>query len=447
LIPFARATLRGYKPGRAQRYLASVLEKVERGEIKRLMVWWPPRHGKTELATKRFPAWYLGRHPDEQVIITSYGADLAADFSGEIRETVNSKVYGDIFPGLKLRSDDRARNKWRLAGSRGGLSSAGVAGVLTGKGANLLIIDDPVKNDKEANSAARRESLKQWFASTAFTRLEPDARVIIIQTRWHKDDLSGWLEECAKAGIGDEWVILNLPAIAEDNEDWGEFGFRLKGEALWPEKYNLSALEQIRAVIGEYWFGALYQQRPRILDGNLLDSRKFWKMTRKDVPPLVKTCRYWDLAFSEKEGADRASGVLCGIDALGRFYILDVIRTREPWPRLSKLIERTSDADGPTVPVIIEANGTQLGYYQEIKDRLKMRRVVKGVPDGSKYMRAALWGSRLEDGIIIAVLGVWNNDFFEECDGFPHSGVDDQIDGVSGSWAFLVGNRVTTGGD
>lgn len=437
--------MRNYAPARWHRYLASKLEAVERGEIQRLMVWCPPRHGKSELTSRRFPAWYLGRNPNHNVILTSYGASLAEDLSADIREAVSNPFFGEVFGGTSLRPDTRARAKWKLAGYRGGLMAAGVEGALTGKGADLLIIDDPVKNDKEANSSARRDALKEWYSSTAFTRLEPTGRVIIIQTRWNRDDLSGWLEEQARQGFGDEWVVVNLPAIADEAEDWEEFGIREAGVPLWPEKYDLEALEKIRRVIGEYWFSALYQQRPRPASGNVLDSRLFLGVARESLPPLVKLCRFWDLAFSERDGADRAAGALCAVDGSGRFYVLDMISYNGAWPKLLKRIQATAEEDGLGVHVVIESNGTQLGYYQQAHDLIRGRIVRAGIPDGNKTMRASLWGSRLEDGIIHAVKGPWFPDFARECDDFPKGKHDDRIDAVSGGWAYLVGARVLSG--
>ena len=151
----------------------------------------PPRHGKSELASRRFPAWFMGRNPDSSIIHASYGQELATDFGRDVREIVNSDEYAKVFEGKKLSQDATAANKWRIADHRGEYFAVGVGTAATGRGADLLIIDDPIKNREEADSLTERERVWGWFRSTAFTRLQPNAKIIVIQTRWHDDDLSG----------------------------------------------------------------------------------------------------------------------------------------------------------------------------------------------------------------------------------------------------------------
>lgn len=438
LIPFCRKTAPFYRPSWHHRLLASRLEAVERGEVKRLAIFMPPRHGKSELASVRFPAWYLGRNPDKRVITCSYGSELALDFSQQTKDVLASEEYQALFSDTHLSRKTNRRDRWKIEGRRGGLLAAGVGGSITGFGADLLIIDDPVKNDQDANSKTIRERNWNWFGATAYTRLEDNGAIVLIQTRWHKDDLSGKLLDMMHGG-GEQWEVLDLPAFATGDEDWGIYGKRSAGQALWQSKYSEADLERIRGVMGEYWFSALYQQDPRLLDGNILDSRLLVGINKNALPPLVKVCRFWDLAFSERDGADYLAGALCGIDAHGRFYILDMMRLRGGWTQNKRRIYQMAQADGQNVHVIIESNGTQLGYYQQVKDELRSHLVYRGDPQGDKPMRASLWGSRLEDGIIYCVRGNWNPALFAEMDDFPHGDHDDQVDAVSGAWAYLVG--------
>ena len=238
-----------YIVGDMHRQICEKLEAVERGEIKRLMIFTPPRHGKSELVSKRLEAWLLGRNPKKQIISASYGADLASDFGRDVRNIVASKEYETIFPQVKLAEDSQSKNRWHT-NHGGSYVSAGVGSAITGRGADLLNIDDPVKDRAEAESETVREGVWNWYVSTAYTRLMPGGSVILTMTRWHEDDLAGRLLEAEKSG-GDKWEVLRLPAIDEH------------GRALWPERYDEKALNGIRAAIGEREFGALYQQNPK----------------------------------------------------------------------------------------------------------------------------------------------------------------------------------------
>ena len=189
LIDFSIITHRKYDPNWHHEELAKGLELVEQGKIRRLIIQMPPRHGKSQLATINFPAWYIGRNPTKEVITACYSADLAQDFGSKTRDLVNSENYHDVFT-TRLREDEQARGKWRTV-EGGTYISTGVGGPITGRGANILIIDDPFKNREEADSEVIREKIWNWYISTAYTRLEKDGAIIIIATRWHLDDLIG----------------------------------------------------------------------------------------------------------------------------------------------------------------------------------------------------------------------------------------------------------------
>jgi hypothetical protein len=213
------------------RLMADLLEAVERGDIWRVMLFLPPRHGKSLLGTLIFAAWYLGCHPDRSIISASYGQQLADDFGRQVRNLVNSPIHRAIFPECRLANDSSSMH--RFATTAGGTYFVvGCGGPTTGRGADLLIIDDPIKGAEDARSKASRDSVHEWYSSVARTRLQPGGAVVLISTRWHCDDLSGRL---LLGDQGENWHVLSLPAIAEVDES-----FRRAGEALWPEKFPLA---------------------------------------------------------------------------------------------------------------------------------------------------------------------------------------------------------------
>ena len=256
-MKFTQYTKPDYIVGDMHRTICDKLERVERGECKRLMIFTPPRHGKSELVSKRLESWMLGRSPKKQIISASYGADLASDFGRDVRNICASKEFRILFPLVRLAEDSQAKNRWHT-NQGGSYVSAGVGSAITGRGADLLNIDDPVKDRAEAESETVREGVWNWYVSTACTRLMPGGAVILTMTRWHEDDLAGRLLEAAKTG-GDQWEILRMPAIGPNNG------------ALWPERYDYEALEKIRKAIGDREFGALYQQDPKPSGASFFD--------------------------------------------------------------------------------------------------------------------------------------------------------------------------------
>lgn len=264
LISFSQILDERYQPNWHHEIIAQKLEearrKVENGQNARVILELPPRNGKSELATIKFPAQTLGIHPDWPIIVSSYSADLAEDFGLKTRDTLSHEHYQAIFQ-TKLRPDTQARGRW-LTGDGGGYTATGVGGAITGRGFKVGIIDDPFKNREEADSEVIREKVWNWYTSTFYTRQEGVSAIILILTRWHLDDLVGRLlkqqDELRAANLSfDEWEVVRFPAIAEKDEE-----YRKKGEALWPEKFDLPALEKIKNAIGIYDWASLYQQNP-----------------------------------------------------------------------------------------------------------------------------------------------------------------------------------------
>lgn len=338
LIAFTRYTKPDYRPAGHHKKIADALERVERGECKRLMIFMPPRHGKSELASRRFPAWFLGRNPDRSIIAASYNSELATDFGREVRDIVATKLFGNVFD-TRLSDNSAAAGRWHTNG-RGGYVAAGVGTAVTGRGAHVLLIDDPFKDRQDADSDIIRERVWRWYTSTAYTRLEGDiapavledddiwadflqeieagdaepfeGAVVLIQTRWNEDDLGGRLLRAQEEG-GDQWEALDLPAIDED------------GQALWPEKFSVERLQRIKAAIGPRDWSALYQQRPTPDEGTYFQRPWFHRHAYAE-PAKAKAARHVyitsDFAVTE-DGGDFTEHAVWGYGSNGTLAQLD----------------------------------------------------------------------------------------------------------------------------
>jgi predicted phage terminase large subunit-like protein len=317
--------------------LNEILLRVVNGEIRRVLITMPPRHGKSQFASEKFPAWYLLTHPDRRVILASYAAEFAATWGRKARAIL--KEFGMRFFEIALKSDSKAADAWEIEGRDGGMQTCGVGGPLTGKGADILIIDDPVKNSEEANSEIIREKTWEWYKSTAYTRLEPRGAIILIQTRWHEDDLAGRILAHAKE-TGEEWTIVNLPAFAEPGDPLG----RAVDQPLWPERYGTSDLEATRKTIGSYWFSALYQQRPVPPEGGMFKKawfryytvdNEFYRLGGGGGLIRQRDCRRFgtmDLAFSVKKTADFTVLIAWAVTPRADLIMLDMVRARMDAP-------------------------------------------------------------------------------------------------------------------
>lgn len=418
------------------RLLIDVLERVASGEIKRLLVQLPPRHSKSELFTRLFPAYYLKRNPSHFVGLNSYSADLAYTLSRAARE--NYIQCGGI-----VKDDAAAVKHWETP-EGGGLWAAGVGGSITGKGANLALIDDPLKNSEEADSEIIREKQKEWYRSTFHTRLEPDAAIIVIQTRWHEDDLTGWLlsEEHAETSEPEKWHIVCLPAIAEPVSGFPdtcsiEPDFREEGEALCPERYDEAALRRIRAK-GERNFEALYQQHPTSREG------LFFHVTQikfVDAAPVEgRRVRGWDKAGTQGDG-DYTAGIKMLKANDGLFYIEDVVRGQWNTADRDKQIRQIAELDSRSVKQVGEQEPGSGGK----ESAENFIRLLAGFPvvtekvSGSKESRADPFSSQVNAGNVRVVRGPWNKDYIEELRTFSHGKHDDQVDASSLAFNELNG--------
>jgi len=315
LLDYARYQMPAFAPSWHHKEICSKLEAVERGEIKRLIITLPPRHSKSLLASEMFPAWFIGRNPGKQMIACSYSAELAGDFGRKVRNTVKQKSFENLFPGVELEADSKAAGKWHT--NKGGVYvSAGIGGSITGKGAHVAIIDDPLKNREEAESPVIREKIWDWYTSTLYTRLMPGGALIVIMTRWHHDDLVGRLLREQDKG-GDKWEIVNFKAISDED-----------GSALWPAWYPVEDLRKIRGVIGTRDFEALYQQEPS--GDTSLGFKTDW-LKYYTVPPdhdLVNFYIVVDPANEKKKESDFTSMWVIGLHRDRNYYLYDGIHDK-----------------------------------------------------------------------------------------------------------------------
>lgn len=415
LIDFTCYTNRSYQAAAHHRLIAEKLEAIERGDIDRLMINMPPRHGKSELGSRRFPAWFLGRNPSATIMSASYNLDKAEEFGGEVRDIVRSHQYRNLFPEVELKEDTRAKGFWRT--SHGGFYiSAGVGTALTGRGTvgPIVLIDDPLKDRAEADSERHRETVKQWYSSVVLSRF-PKA-VIVVQTRWHEDDLTGWLlSEQAKGG--DQWEILELPAIGPDNK------------ALWPEFYPLEVLERVkRSTIPRDW-SALYQQKPAPDEGDYF--KRDWFRYYDEKPKHLRVYGASDYAVTEGDG-DYTVHIVVGIDPDDNLYVLDLWRgqtTSDKW--ISSLLDMVKQWR----PLMwVEEQGQiikSIGPFLEkrMREERTYCRREQVTSSSDKPTRSRSIQARSAMGrVYLPSKASWVADFTSELLMFPAAKHDDQVD-------------------
>ncbi|MCM3294114.1 phage terminase large subunit [Paenibacillus sp. MER 180] len=424
--------------------LDDALMKVSSGEMKRLIVTMPPRHGKSERVSKKFPSWHVGRNPNDEIIVASYSLDLSRGFSRIARDTLSS--HEEVF-GVQIDPKNQSSESWTIDGCRGGVNAAGVGGAITGKGARIAIIDDPVKNAEEANSEVIRAKIWDWYTSTLYTRLTPDGRIIVVMTRWHEDDLVGRLlkkeAEEIKAGTheGEKWTVINFPAIAEDNDYLG----RKVGEPLWPEYgFDLRRMMQIKSDVGSYVFNALYQQRPSAAKGTIF-KREHFNYYREEI---IHKAQYFVLGNGKRyakqdcwcfQTVDTANSV----KTINDYFVVttiwvtpehdllvdDVFRTHIEGPEQKKLLKQMEQRYRVKFQAIEDKTfGTNL--IQECKRDGMTILPVK--VDKDKVTRALPMAARYEVGKVFHREGtLWLDEFEAELMSFPRGSHDDQVDTLS----------------
>jgi predicted phage terminase large subunit-like protein len=406
--------------------LAATLQRVADGDLHRLMVFMPPRHGKSELASRLFPAYYLYRWPERFVGLGSYAAALAYSFSRICRE--NYLQGGGI-----IKDDSGQIQHWETT-KGGGLWAAGVGGPITGKGYHLGLIDDPLKNSQEAFSQTIRRGQQEWYDSTFATREEPGGAQIVILTRWHEDDLAGWLlnrEQMEDNETPEQWHVVNFPAIAEAKPialpptctlepDW-----RSEGEPLCPERYPLPKLERFKK--NPYFWSALFQQRPSPLDGDYF--KRAWWQWYSAAPEGMTVALSFDCAFKETSSSDYVVGQVWG--KLGAdYYLLDQIRDRTDINGTLQMVQSLSTKWPQAKAKLIEDKANGSAVIDLLKRKIPGLIAVQ--PEGGKVVRAVAVSPYVESGNVHLPQGkAWASDFVEECAAFPNGAHDDQVDAMT----------------
>jgi predicted phage terminase large subunit-like protein len=407
--------------------LLTELEAVERGDVKRLIVSMPPRHGKSLTSSVHFPAWYLGKHPDHSIISCSYGQDLSDDFGRKVRNLVSDSLHRATFAACLLSEDSTSMRRFNTTAG-GSYYAVGRGGAITGRGANLLLIDDPLKDLDEAQSEIIRRGLHEWYASVAYTRLQPGGAIVLVTTRWHEADLAGWL---MREHADERWKVVSLPAIAEADDDW-----RKEGEALWTERYPVPVLAEIRAAIGTAAWTSLYQQRPSAAEGQIF--KRDW-FERYSTPPesFTRIIQSWDTAFKSGRENDFSVCTTWG-EAKTGYYLLHLWRARVEFPELKRKVEELAGLWTPSA-VLVEDKASGQSLLQELKaETLLPIRPIR--VDSDKVARAQAVTPLLEAGrVFIPPQASWCDDFLDEVASFPNGIHDDQVDSLTQGLAYLRG--------
>lgn len=405
---------------------------------RRLMVTMPPRHGKSEMCSHWLPVWALALDPRTRIVLCSYEAEFAAKWGRLARRSLM-----EHYPllGARITEDSRAAHRWETH-EGGGMVTAGVGGPITGRGGHILILDDPIKNAEEAMSQRMRDNLWEWWTSTFLTRLDKDAHereavVVFIMTRWHEDDLAGRILASDEAKY---WRHLNLPALAEDDDELG----RAHGAALWPEKFDELALERKHAEVGSRVFSALYQQHPTPPEGSNI-HRAWWRWYDEDPHKIAadadQVIQSWDPTFDNAATSDYAVGQVWARKG-SDFYYLDCIREKMNTPQTIAAIHDLSKAWPQARKKLIEKSASGFAIYQLIQREVHGLMQV-GTKSRSKDVRLT-WGVNsiaavIERGqVFLPRGGAWSSVLVDEAAQFPHAVHDDMVDAMVQALTFLM---------
>lgn len=407
--------------------LADALMDVAGGHCDRLIVSMPPRHGKSQLTSCYFPAWYLGVYPDRNVILTSYNSEYAAEWGRKTRDVISE--FGPELWGISVNRETNAAARWRVAGHLGGMYSVGAMGSLTGRGGELIVIDDPIKNAEEAASETFRNKLYEWYQTVLMTRLQRGGAIVLVMTRWHEDDLAGRLLKAQADGTGDTWRHIKLPAMAEENDPLG----RPMGAALCPELIPQIQLEAIRNSIGEYGWATLYQQRPYPRGGGLFRPERIEIVTEEQLKDeqFEEPVRAWDIASSTALKNDRSAGVKMAYwPRRKKWLIMDAAFGRwAPEDRNNHILQKAL-MDGYDVRVLVEKQPGAAGvdFCNSMTELLSAWSVEHIRANGSKEVRADPFAGQVNIGRVAMLKADWNQELLRELEAFPSGDHDDIVD-------------------
>ena len=452
---FSLYTDKNYMMNWHHELMCEYLDKWVNRKIKRLMIFMPPRHGKSELVSRKLPAFIFGKNPDAKIISCSYSADLATAMNRDVQRIIDKPEYHELFPNTTLNGKNirtvtgsalRNSDKFEIVNHQGMYRSAGVDGGITGMGGDYIIIDDPVKNRQDANSPTLRKKVWDWYTSTLYTRLERNGCILLTLTRWHEDDLAGRLLSAMKKNKdADKWVILTLPANYELS---GAKNYDIRtheGEALWPWKYDENALRTMKATMGSFEWSALYQQKPQPAEGSIIKPAWIKYRHFNDFPRMDEIILSWDMTFKDTDGTDFVVGQVWGKSGAD-VYLIDQTRRRMSFTdtliAFKQLVQRNPQAKAKLIEN--EANGPAI--ISTLKHQIPG--IVPVEPNGSKLSRCYAVSYLFESGNVYLPYPEekqWVNDFVEEITQFPSAPHDDQVDAMSQALDYLFNKpKVTT---
>jgi len=475
LLEFTKLTNPNFKAGWSHKIIAYYLEKYWRGEIN-LILSLPPRHSKSELASRNLPAWGFGQNPDYEIISCSYADALASRMNRDCQRIMESPIYREIFPNTRIQDlrykemretplfdDDgneieirgnalKNNSVFQIVGRRGVYRSAGVGGGITGMGFERGLIDDPFKDAKEAKSYTVREGVWEWYGSVFYTRKTPTAKICVIMTRWHEDDLAGKLLESMKEENSEQYTVLNLPAICDNPNEVDpavleELGLEARkiGEPLDGNRYDIPMLNRIRLTIGEKAWNALYQGKPSPDEGELFKVANI-KILKAIPPNVTRWIRYWDKAGTEGGKGAQTAGALVGITSANEVILADVISGRWAAPEREKIIKQTAELDGKKVHVWVEqepGSGGKESAENTVRNLQGYTCKIEKVT-GDKVTRAEPLSCQVEIGNFYVVEG----DYLHGQEGamqqfrmFPNGKLKDMIDATGGAYNKLTTNQ------
>lgn len=424
LLGFTTLTHHGFVVGEHHRIICEKLEQVERGELDRLMVFTPPRHGKSELISVRFPAWFLGRNANKQIITVSYAEELATDFGRQVRNLIASSNYQRVFDDVTLASDSRSANRWHTSNG-GSYMATSVGGSITGKGADVMCLDDLHRSRADANSESNRQRVWDAWQADMQTRLMPGGRVILVMTRWHEDDIAGRLIHRGKKKTGDAWDVVSLPAIINENTP--------DEQALWPEWFTLESMRRRRDNMTPRDWAALYQQQPRPPDGSLFKTSWFKRFRPNTQPPDLSVYITTDFAV-KGSGGDFTEFAVWGIDSDDNAWALDwyyAQATPDTWvEHLLQMIRYWSPLAvfGEGGPLRRAVEPFLLKRMRETRSYARMVWLNSGKNKATRVTVARGFQARCAMGKVWLPSNAWGERVVDQLLAFPHSKYDDAVD-------------------
>jgi predicted phage terminase large subunit-like protein len=439
-----------WQPAEHLLYISSILAaEIAMGDA-RIIVEVPPRHGKSELISVHTPIWFLEHFPWASILLTTYAADLATGFGRRVRDAFVQDGGG--FLKTRIR-DDVQRIDHFLTTEGGGMGSVGIGGPITGRGAHLLLVDDYIKNWSEASSDLVLQAIWDWFITTAYTRLEPNGSCVILATRWVLNDLIGRLIEADSSHF---WKVIRMPAIAEEGPE-PDLLNRQPGEALWPARYPIDKLLQIRSILGQFMFSAMFQQDPKPVGETKVDITNLKEIDVIPFPQQWRWVRSWDIAATGDEKkrrrnkSDWSVGSLIGTNgrsgsSTAMTAIADMRRGRWKPNEVENVLRETAEADGPGVPIIIEQEPGSAGkaYAQHLATNVLRGYTVRITPPAgeNKWIRAQPYLASVSHGRVMLLKANWNTPHKDELKVFPNGKNDDTVDSAAQGYNDLHQTKI-----